>query len=214
MSRFDTFPCVTIHDDESGLFRRSRCVLQHTMSDRPTPFDGLDELFDQLNRRLETAARTWQSEVDDRSRLDLSMSGAATRLDLTDQGDEFVATVDVPGYESDDLEIRVRDETLAIRGERQHAVTESSGLDERDNLEEREREETRGTGEGDLAGETGEQEGTYIRRERELQSFSRQVRLPERVDADAATATVNNGVLTVRLPKLEPGGETRTIDID
>ncbi|WP_126661026.1 Hsp20/alpha crystallin family protein [Haloterrigena salifodinae] len=181
------------------------------MSDRPTPFDGLDELFDQLNRRLETAARTWQSEVDDRSRLDLSMSGAATRLDLTDQGDEFVATVDVPGYESDDLEIRVRDETLAIRGERQHAVTESSGLGERDNLEEREREETRGTGEGDRA---GEQEGTYIRRERELQSFSRQVRLPERVDADAATGTVNNGVLTVRLPKLEPGGETRTIDID
>ncbi|WP_339103564.1 Hsp20/alpha crystallin family protein [Haloterrigena salinisoli] len=193
------------------------------MSDRPTPFDGLDDLFDQLNRRLETAARTWQSEVDDRSRLDLSMGGGGTRLDLTDRGDEFVATVDVPGYESDDLEIRLRGDTLAISGERQRAFEESDGIDERDDLEGGEADETDETGErdgthetGERDGrrETGEREGTYIRRERELQSFSRQIRLPEPVDADAVTATVNNGVLTVRLPKLEPSGETRTIDVD
>ena len=214
MFRRDTSPRVTLRDDESGLFRRPNRTLYYTMSDRPTPFDGLEDLFDQLNRRLETAARTWQSEVDDRSRLDLSMGGGGTRLDLTDRGDEFVATVDVPGYESDDLEIRLRGDTLAISGERRQTFEESDEIDERDDLEGTEHEETRGTSDRDRAGETSERGGTYIRRERELQSFSRQVRLPDPVDADAVTATVNNGVLTVRLPKLEPSGETRTIDID
>ncbi|ADB60813.1 heat shock protein Hsp20 [Haloterrigena turkmenica DSM 5511] len=191
-------------------------MLHYTMSDRPTPFDGLDELFDQLNRRLETAARTWQSEIDDRSRLDLSMSGGGIRLDLTDHGDEFVATVDVPGYESDDLEIRLRDDALAISGERQQTFEESDGVDEHGGLEgsEHDLEGEPETTERDETHETSEPEGTYIRRERELQSFSRQVRLPDPVDTDAATATVNNGVLTVRLPKLESDGETRTIDID
>ena len=164
------------------------------MVDRPTPFDGLEDVLDRLNRQLETAAQTWQSEVDGRSRLDLSMDGAATRLDLADRGDEFVVTVDVPGYETADLEIRMRGETLDISGERRQTFEESAGLDERE--------------------ESDEREGTYIRRERETQSFSRQVRLPEPVDADAVTATVNNGVLTVRLPKQEPSDGTRTIDIE
>ena len=44
----------------------------------------------------------------------------------------------------------------------------------------------------------------YHRKERSHQSVSRQVRLPESVDAAAATASYTNGVLTVTLPKLDP----------
>jgi HSP20 family protein len=156
------------------------------MADRPRPFDGIDDLLERLNRQLDTAARSWERQVDDRSQLDLSMGGAETSLDLADEGEAFVATVDVPGYESDDLELRLtdRDRTLAISGQR-----------------ERERE-------------TGDEGENYIRHERTTQSFSRQVRLPKSVDADAVGASVNNGVLTVRLPKREPDEEARSIDID
>ncbi|MEY7849757.1 Hsp20/alpha crystallin family protein [Natrarchaeobius sp. A-rgal3] len=153
------------------------------MSGRSGPFDELGELFDRLARQLETAARSWETEVDDRSRLDLSMRGSTTSLDLTEEGEAFVVTVDVPGYETDDLEISLVDGTLRIRGER--------------------------TQEADR-----EDEETYIRREREMRSFSRQVRLPEPVDADDVDATLNNGVLTISLPKLEPDGNGHTIDIE
>ncbi|QCS42672.1 Hsp20/alpha crystallin family protein [Natrinema versiforme] len=154
------------------------------MADRPRPFDGIDELLDRLNRQIETATKSWETQVDQRSQLDLSMSGAETSLDLADEGDEFVVTIDVPGYESDDLELRLSGQTLAVSGQREHSQ--------------------------DLGGE----EENYIRRERETKSFSRQLRLPEPVDDDAVKASVNNGILTIRLPKRESDEEARSIDID
>ncbi|ELZ03633.1 MULTISPECIES: Hsp20/alpha crystallin family protein [Natrialba] len=159
------------------------------MADRPSPFDGIDELLDRLNRQLETAARSWESGMEDRSRFDLSMGSSATSLDMTDEGDAFVVTVDVPGYETDDLDIRLSGKTLSIQGERKRA-TEDEESDE-----------------GDEGGDV------YIRREREVQSFSRQVSVPEPVDAENADATVNNGILTVELPKRDPDSESHQIDI-
>lgn len=44
----------------------------------------------------------------------------------------------------------------------------------------------------------------YVRRERHHESVSRAVSLPGDVQADAATASFENGVLTVRLPKAGP----------
>ena len=159
------------------------------MSDRPKPLDDLENILERLNRQIETAARSWESELGTRGQLDLSMGGADTALDLADRGDEFVVTVEVPGYERDDLELMIRGETLSISGDRKREFEEETD-------------------------EPGSSQGTYIRRERETQSFSRQVQLPEPIDADGVTATVNNGILTVRLPKAEPSDESRTIDIE
>ncbi|PCR90339.1 Hsp20/alpha crystallin family protein [Natrinema ejinorense] len=152
------------------------------MSDRPRPFDGIDELLERLNRQIETAARSWETQVDNRSQLDLSMGGSETSLDLADEEDEFVVTIDVPGYESDDLELRLTGDTLAISGEREHRQ------------------------------ENGDE--NYIRRERKTQSFSRQLRLPAPIDVDGVTASVNNGILTIHLPKREASEEGRSIDIE
>ncbi|QSW98958.1 Hsp20/alpha crystallin family protein [Haloterrigena alkaliphila] len=177
------------------------------MADRSSPFDGLEELLERLNRQLETATRSWESGLDQRSRLDLSMGGSGTALDLADAGDEYVVTVDVPGYESDDLDSRLHGETLAISGERERTV-EKRGPDEEGGSD-----EESGPDEADETG-TGASDGTYIRREREMKSFSRRIDLPDPVDADAVTASVNNGILTVRLPKLESSGETHSIEIE
>jgi HSP20 family protein len=43
----------------------------------------------------------------------------------------------------------------------------------------------------------------YLYRERRYGSFNRQLQLPVRVQGDAATATFENGVLTLRIPKSE-----------
>ena len=155
------------------------------MADRSCPFDDVQELFDRLARQFGDAARSWETEIDSRSRLDLSTTRTGTSLDLADEGDAFVVTVDVPGYDSDDLELRLTGETLHVAGERERTTERRDDEDE-----------------------------IYLRREREVTSFSRQVRLPEPVDGDAVDATVNNGVLTVTLPKLEAGDDSRRIDIE
>lgn len=53
----------------------------------------------------------------------------------------------------------------------------------------------------------------YIRRERERTGYSRTLRLPDPVDADAVEATYENGVLEVSLPKLD-GDASHRIDVE
>ncbi len=48
-----------------------------------------------------------------------------------------------------------------------------------------------------------EQNGNYLIRERRAGKFHRVVRLPDSVDADKAETRYEDGVLTVRLPKVE-----------
>jgi HSP20 family protein len=60
---------------------------------------------------------------------------------------------------------------------------------------------------------TDEEDVDYLRRERRHRSASRSIRLPDEVDRDAVTATMNNGVLTVTLPKAA-AEDSRTIDIE
>lgn len=56
--------------------------------------------------------------------------------------------------------------------------------------------------------------GEYVRRERTRQSTSRSVRLPERVDEEATSATYEAGVLRVTLPKGDVADEGTDIPIE
>jgi HSP20 family protein len=58
-----------------------------------------------------------------------------------------------------------------------------------------------------------EEEGEYVRRERHRASVARSISLPEAVEADDISATFNNGVLTVQLPKSEPVTQGKQIEI-
>lgn len=152
------------------------------MEDRSSPFDGIEELLDRLNRQFETAARSWESGLEPRSRFGSSGDAGGTSLDLADEGGEFVVAIDVPGYESDDIDLHLSGDRLSITGEREHEVDE------------------------------GDEQ--FLRRERTTRSFSRQLRLPEPVDGDEVSASLNNGVLTIRLPKQDPTTDSQPIDID
>ncbi|RQG95123.1 Hsp20/alpha crystallin family protein [Natrarchaeobius chitinivorans] len=57
-------------------------------------------------------------------------------------------------------------------------------------------------------------EGQYIRRERTRKTASRRIRLPDPVEENSVSAGYENGVLTVRLPKVGGGEESREIDIE
>jgi HSP20 family protein len=65
---------------------------------------------------------------------------------------------------------------------------------------------------GEKRSERHEKKDSYRCVERMFGSFERRVTLPADVDSDKAEATMNNGVLTLRLPKLA-GSRSKTIPI-
>lgn len=58
------------------------------------------------------------------------------------------------------------------------------------------------------------EEGNFVHQERSQESISRQVRLPEPVDPDDVTATMEQGVLSVTIPKSVPDSSGHAIDIE
>ena len=53
------------------------------------------------------------------------------------------------------------------------------------------------------------EEEDYFHRELYWGSFSRTVLLPHEVDVEGAEATENNGMLTIRLPKIDKDRQTK-----
>jgi len=74
-----------------------------------TPFDEIEDLIDRLSRGIETET-----------------IGGSTPVDLADQGDAFVVTADLPGFEKGNIEVTLSNSTLRIAAHRETAA-ESDG---------------------------------------------------------------------------------------
>ena len=95
-------------------------------------------------------------------------------LDVTEDKEAFNIIASVPGFTSDDIEITVDDGLLKLAGEIK--------VEHDENSEE-------------------EAKVRYHLRERRTGRFSRTLRLPKDINVDAISATQENGILTLRLPK-------------
>lgn len=102
------------------------------------------------------------------------------RFDISETEADVEVQTDVPGFKPDEIDIEVRDDMLTICGEH----SEEKKTDEKD-------KKSKGR--------------TYHRIERSSGSFSRSVWLPCDVDAENVKAVLNDGVLTVTLPKTSEG---------
>jgi HSP20 family protein len=147
-----------------------------TMSSRRNPFEEMERFFERMREEFDAYPGRWtpigsREETDDESMA----------LDLVERDDEFVVTVDLPGYEGDDVDIRITDHVLRIRADRREEVEE--------------------------------EDEQFIHHERRHESATRAVRLPGSVEKDSVSAEMNNGVLTIRLPRVETD-EARRIEVD
>ena len=97
----------------------------------------------------------------------------ALPLDVVAQDDGYVITAPVPGLRPDDLSVEVLGKTVTIRGEIKS--------------EQKDEHATRG----------------YLLRERRYGKFARPLNFPLELDGAKAEASVENGVLTLRVPKAE-----------
>jgi HSP20 family protein len=144
---------------------------------RRNPFDELEEMLDRVSKQVEEGMTSGGLQVP-----------GSVPVDVADRGEAYVVTVDLPGYDTADVELTFAEGTLRIEGERADET------------------ELETTDDGDR--------GRYLRRERTRRSVNRRIRLPDPVDEESISASYENGVLTVRLPKVVGESGSRAIDID
>jgi len=100
--------------------------------------------------------------------------GRRLPIDFHSDNEEFILQAAVPGLSADDLQIEILDDVLTLRVQPQ--VEES---------------------------ETKDENGRYLLREIRAGESMRRLCLPEPVDAEKAEAKIENGLLTLRIPKAE-----------
>jgi HSP20 family protein len=105
-------------------------------------------------------------------------------MDVAERRDAYVVHAELPGLNPDQVDVSFEKNVLTVRG------TKPASFDT-------------GT-EGELR---------IFAAERVSGSFERSVRLPEFVDAERISATFNNGLLTITVPKAE-AAQPRRISID
>ena len=93
------------------------------MSMKGNPFEEIEQLFERLSRQFEEASRSW--EFGEGFELPRA-SFESMAVDLVEHDDEFVVTVDLPGFERDEVDAQVTDHTLTIDAEHEESVEEQA----------------------------------------------------------------------------------------
>ena len=96
---------------------------------------------------------------------------AAFGTDITDEGDSYQLTADLPGFQKEDVSVKVNDNVVTIQAERHNDIEDSEKKDK------------------------------YLRQERSYGLYKRSFTMSSDVDRTKISAKYDNGILTVTLPK-------------
>lgn len=88
------------------------------MSSRRNPFDELERMFERMSRQFDRTAEDFGSEF-------RPLVRDTVRIDLEDRDDEFVLRADLPGFEKDDIDLRVMGDSVRVEADQ----TESAGVE-------------------------------------------------------------------------------------
>ncbi|QSG01538.1 Hsp20/alpha crystallin family protein [Natranaeroarchaeum sulfidigenes] len=70
------------------------------------PFEEFESLLQRMEQGFEGG-------------MDLQTRTGSTAVDVADRDEEFVVTVDLPGYETEDIDLTLADDTLRLEAERE-----------------------------------------------------------------------------------------------
>jgi HSP20 family protein len=141
---------------------------------RYNPFDFFERMSEAFNRDL--SDWFYLPDIMTENTLGVYEGDWSPKLDLFDDKEAYYVKVDVPGIDSDDIEISVTNDVLTIKGKKKEVKKE---------------------------GEPAKKGGEHARKERRFGSFHRTVPLPLPVDAEHVDAKLKDGVLYITLPKRE-----------
>ncbi|GGC53729.1 Hsp20/alpha crystallin family protein [Haloferax sulfurifontis] len=88
---------------------------------RTNPFDDFEELFERMSRQFDEMGRQF-----DRSGM-MAQVRHEMAIDVTDHDGEIVVTVDLPGYEKEDIALSVANRTLTVEATRELDEERSEG---------------------------------------------------------------------------------------
>lgn len=106
----------------------------------------------------------------------------APAVNITETKEELLLTAEVPGMTEENITVEIENNVLSISGEKSDVRTE------------------------------GDEDRRYHLWERNYGAFRRAFTLPTSVKVDDVTASFENGILTIRLPKV-PEAKGRRIEI-
>ena len=135
--------------------------------------DEIDRMFDEIwsGGMLSPFRRRRRGLTEPFRGTPLAWGAGMPAVDVIDKEKEVQVRAELPGMDEKDIDVRLSDDTLTIRGEKKE-----------------EREER-------------EEGGSYYVSERRYGSFQRSFRIPEGIDRDKVDAKFQKGVLTITLPK-------------
>jgi HSP20 family protein len=90
------------------------------MQRQNNPFADLERMFERMTDQFDDAAEWWTEEG-------RPGTGARPAADVVDHADEIVVTVDVPGFTSEEVDIRVSDRTLRVEADHSETAEEHDG---------------------------------------------------------------------------------------
>jgi len=95
------------------------------MSARDNSFTRFEELFDRMRRQFDEAADTWEQ-----GGLTGMRSGSAMAVDVVDRPENLVVVADMPGFDREDIQVRLTGTALSIEGdhESEHESSEENYL--------------------------------------------------------------------------------------
>jgi HSP20 family protein len=105
-------------------------------------------------------------------------------VDVRETEKAYILDMELPGYSEKNIEIHVDGGSLCIESRHDESSEEKKDKNE----------------------------GTYILRERRINSFSRSFKLPENADPESVTASFKNGILSLEIGK-RAEAQKRTIQI-
>jgi len=114
-------------------------------------------------------------------------------VDVRETENAYVLEMELPGYDEKNIEIHVDGSSLSIASKQD----ELRDVNEKGSSGNQDREEN---------------QGTYILRERRINSFSRSFKLPENADPEAVSAVFKNGILGLEIKK-KAEAQKRSIQI-
>ncbi|MCP5056726.1 MAG: Hsp20/alpha crystallin family protein [bacterium] len=129
---------------------------------------------------LPTRFDRWFSELDGALQSAAPSEFFTPAIDMLEHADRYEILADLPGVKQGEVDVAFNEGTLTIRGER--SVPEISGGE---------------------ASEGEASERRLVRAERRSGKFARAVVFREEVDVEKIEATFKDGVLCVRVPKIE-----------
>lgn len=81
--------------------------------DRENPFEMVDDLIAQMEQEFESNP--------------LGFGDRSIALDVRDDGEDFVVTADLPGFDKENIEVTLADQTVRIAAERESDIESTDG---------------------------------------------------------------------------------------